>query len=433
MTSTTEKMNDQASDTTAALIAARQEAANTVIAQELASADVDDQIWSWAVENGHVPEARLNDHTYRQNLIGACKSRLHSQIAGEWVASQGPNRGVEWEPEDLDLLIDGGINGVPASLLLRTDGRALLVPGALNTVFGYGAQGKSLFATMAVAQAILDGKDAVYLSYELLPAIVVQRLHHIFDVPISLIKKHLKIYYKKVGYPEGVVERSETGIAVAVIDSTNKALTTYGLKPNDVEGFARLVRDLIDPLTDAGAAVLTIDHVTQNKETRDRPINSVGKFNDVQGAMYNLVTGIPFAIDKSGWATITLRKDNTSATGWAQDDIVGYLVCTANDRGDGLSTIVIEPEAPQADLNALLQQNSKRARIEAADGKNTKIVLAVQSAPGVWNKQNLSTKLASKNDGSESTWKRAITKAASDGLIISDDDGHLHPVTDTSI
>ena len=326
---------DMAEEAFTALDELRHSSAENVEASETASVEDDYKAWDWAVERGLVPKGKLRDDKFREEIAAASKYELVRRIIREWAASQGASNGTAWQAVDLQALVDGGTNGIPASVLLRTDGRALLVPSALNTVFGYGGQGKSFFATMAIAQVILGGRDAAYLSYELAPEVIVDRLHNVFQVPMDLILRHLRIYYRQIGYPGGVIEGSESGIAVAVIDSTNRALVAHGFRENDVSGFGQLVLDVITPFVDSGTAVLTIDHVTQAKETRDRPINSVSKFNDVQGAMYSLETGIPFAKDKSGWAKLVLRKDNTSATDWARDDVVGYLVCEANARGEG--------------------------------------------------------------------------------------------------
>src|SRR6185312_1504173 len=79
------------------------------------------------------------------------------------------------------------------------------------------------------------------------------------------------------------------------------------LRGDDVETFNQR---LVAPFREAGAAIIALDHVTQDGDKHDRPINSVHKLNMVQGSGYQIENVKPFAPGQPGWSWIRLWKDN---------------------------------------------------------------------------------------------------------------------------
>ena len=76
---------------------------------------------------------------------------------------------------------------------------------------------------------------------------------------------------------------------LVILDGITEAMTLHGWKPLDNTDIALFDRKVITPLTSTGAAEVSLDHVTKDRENRGRyAIGGVHKLNIVTGAGYTL-------------------------------------------------------------------------------------------------------------------------------------------------
>jgi len=381
--------------------------------------------------------------TYLNDVVKSLRFKAARSDADElWLRLLGAEGGEGAGDSEVDmerLLAGDDIEKLPPPTVFRfTDtGLSLFYEGVINTVFGYGGHGKSMIMALAVAQALIDGKRAAYFTYELPPKILVARLMGL-GATKEMMKERLHLYQSHIGAPKKLVERcgDASDEVLVVVDSTNKALIAHELDSDKVGGFGKLNNVLMRPLTGVGMTVGTIDHVTQNAETRNRMIGSVEKWNAIQGAAYKIERGRPFSMSESGWSSIQMMKDNPSATGWTADQTVGYLVVEANGLGQGLSRIWIQQAAPVSadrvsDLARLSAENGSREDVkkEQQAGRESAVVMEVMEQPGHWAVQALADELAGKYDGSSSTWRRVVSGLRDRGELSVDEAGRLTKVS----
>lgn len=222
-----------------------------------------------------------------------------------------------WEPRDLTSALDG--QGVPPPGIGRMgDGNSLFYEGRINGLHGEPECGKSWIAWITVAQLLLVDRPALYLDYEDTESGAVQRLRAL-SVPDEKIVGGLFGYVRpeeQLGPDSkhafaGLLDRA---YAAVVIDSANESMVLEGLDPNDNKESGLWMRRIVRPFMEAGAAVIMIDHVAKNKETRGSwAIGAQQKRAMIRGASYSVENKKPFGRGLEGEARIILAKDTPGA------------------------------------------------------------------------------------------------------------------------
>jgi hypothetical protein len=131
--------------------------------------------------------------------------------------------------------------------------------------------------------------------------------------------------------------------SLAYVDGVTEAMTLHSLNPNDNVDIALFDKTVARPLTGAGAAQVSLDHVVKNGDNRGRyAIGGVHKLNIVTGAGYTLENRQPFGIGVTGRSTLKIAKDrpgqldaNALPGRW-----YGDLVLASN--ADGTAEVLIE-------------------------------------------------------------------------------------------
>lgn len=196
----------------------------------------------------------------------------------------------------------------------RGDGACLFYRARINSIFGDSGAGKSMAALAVTAQEIIDGNHAVWIDYEddevgtcsrlldfgLDPELIVDQFHYyrpeeLFDVNAEHQLAHLTGGYR---------------VTVVVIDSTGEAMGLEGKKVNDDLDNALWTRRYPRFIANLGPAVILIDHVVKNKETRGLdPAGSYRKRAAITGAAYLAEPAVEFGIGRSGRSRLTCAKD----------------------------------------------------------------------------------------------------------------------------
>ncbi|GAA2972274.1 AAA family ATPase [Streptomyces enissocaesilis] len=218
-----------------------------------------------------------------------------------------------WGAQDLRSVLDGSYSPPQPSVGRRDDGVGLFYPGRMNSVASESEAGKTWFALIACLQEINDGNHVLYLDFEDDAGGVVGRLLCLGAHPGTILE--LFHYVRPENSPSDIdlidlAAVLETSPTLAIVDGVTEGMSLFGLELKDNTDIAKFGRLLLRPLMNAGAAVVTLDHVVKSAENRGRySIGGVHKLNGLNGVMYILENRRPFGIGLTGKSTIRVAKD----------------------------------------------------------------------------------------------------------------------------
>lgn len=217
-----------------------------------------------------------------------------------------------WAPINLEPHWDGTHNRPQATLLYREDGPALLYPGRVHSFYGESESGKSWLAQIAAAETLRAAGHVVYIDFEADAADIVDRLR------LLGIQKHhaTNLRYlrpetaRRIDDPYWQTLTTQHADLI-VIDGVTEALTMWGGETKDNDTITTWTRLFPRTLARAtGAAVVLIDHVAKNADSRGRfAIGGQAKLAAIDGAAYLIEPIDPVAPGKYGQLTIRVTKD----------------------------------------------------------------------------------------------------------------------------
>lgn len=224
-----------------------------------------------------------------------------------------------WEPVDLTGYIDGTYQPPTPTMLTRTDGPSLIYPGLVHDLHGESESGKSLVAQWEVATRLLAGGTATYIDFESDPGQIVDRLR-LMGVPDTTIDTHFT-YIRPEASPYAATELDAWAnlltnlLDLVILDGVTDALGQFGgsTKENDdIATWHRMVPRTL--ATRTGAAVILIDHVTKNGDTRGRfALGGQAKMASIDGASYTVEVAEPIGKGLRGTVVLRVAKDRPGA------------------------------------------------------------------------------------------------------------------------
>lgn len=227
-----------------------------------------------------------------------------------------------WQPLDLGPILDGDQTRENPTLLTRTDGHSLLYPGRTHSLHGESESGKSLIAQAETARILTD-PDAgrtLYIDFESDAAAVIGRLLDLGAHP-DQIRARLDYIRPDVDPRRFPAERDSYlallthAYTLAVIDGVTDALGVFGASSKDNDEVAAFMRILARPLAArTGAAVVLIDHVTKDADTRGRfAVGAQSKMATLDGAAYVVEVLEPLGRGLRGVIGLRVAKDRPGA------------------------------------------------------------------------------------------------------------------------
>lgn len=217
-----------------------------------------------------------------------------------------------WAAMDLEAVLSGAYAPEVAELFTREDGPSLLYRGRVHSFHGESESGKSLIAQAECASILKAGGTAAYLDFESDLGAVVGRL---LELGASADQIRAGFEYRRPDadprkFPH---ERGEYGLLLGkawdlvVIDGMTDALSVFGAGSNDndeITAFMRVFPRLVARRT--GAAVVIVDHVTKDSETRGRhAVGGQAKMNALDGAAY--VISVEEALGRGLCGVVVMR------------------------------------------------------------------------------------------------------------------------------
>jgi hypothetical protein len=228
--------------------------------------------------------------------------------------SSGPGPANSWQPVDLKPYLTGEYEPLEPTICRRADEQALLYRGKTHSLSSETEGGKTWLALYACAQEIAAGNKVLYLDFEDGADGVTERLCELVEVPGSVtdsITGQFR-YIRPEGPlidPEPLMELAEDSTLV-IIDGITEAMTMHGLNPLDNADVAKFNNLIPNPLATRGPAVLSLDHVVKDKNSRGRyQIGAVHKLNAISGVSYVLLNEEPFGRGRTGKSRLLVSKD----------------------------------------------------------------------------------------------------------------------------
>lgn len=196
-----------------------------------------------------------------------------------------------WKPIALKDYYDGLFQAPIATILKRSDGAGLIYPGKVHSFYGESESGKSWVAQIATAECLNSDQKVTYIDFESDAIDIVNRLK-----ALGVSRANLLQYFSYIR-PDGPRDVNDPywqdilepdSATLVIIDGVTESLTMWGGETKDNDAITRWMR--IFPRTVAaasGAAVVLIDHITKNSETRGRfAIGGQAKLATIDGAAY---------------------------------------------------------------------------------------------------------------------------------------------------
>jgi hypothetical protein len=219
-----------------------------------------------------------------------------------------------WKPIALKDYYDGLFATPIATILKRTDGNGLIYTGRVHSIYGESESGKSWVAQIASAEMLKDDKKVIYIDFESDAVDIVNRLKS-----LGVSRANLLQYFTYIR-PDGPRDAKdpywqailESGSAeLIIIDGVTESLTMWGGETKDNDAITRWMRIFPRAVASAsGAAVVLIDHITKNADTRGRfAIGGQAKLATIDGAAYLVEPLEALAPGRVGSLTMRVTKD----------------------------------------------------------------------------------------------------------------------------
>jgi len=241
----------------------------------------------------------------------------------------------------IDAACMGTYNKTVPTILRRTDGQHLLYAGKLNWMSAPPEALKSFSALLASVQLMQEGKGVVYVDFEDDAMTICERLYKVaVGQQVEDAEDQVLTWVSGPLYADGSRDRSKAlfsyiaagrafdmkmrnlvvktihrGAQLVVIDGCATAIAQAGLNENDNGDVNKWISAVSYPLTNAGAAVVVIDHVVKNSVAgtgsfaNRSPRGAGSKLAAVSGASLSFEVKEAASVYSEGKIEITVTKD----------------------------------------------------------------------------------------------------------------------------
>jgi hypothetical protein len=246
-------------------------------------------------------------------------------------------------------------------LLERTDGPCLLYRGRVHSLHGESESGKSWVALAEAATQLAAGSHVLMLDFESDEPTTVGRLLRLGTPPEAIATRF--DYRRPECDPAALTDEQQlwqdllgTRYTLAIIDGVTEALSVYGTASKDNDEVTGWIRSSPRRLAaNTGAAVVLVDHVTKDADTRGRfAIGGQAKMAALDGAAYVVEVLDPLGVGLLGRISLRVAKDRPGnvrphAGTWRKTDRTQEAaVVVVDSREHGHTAITIEP--PRTEL-----------------------------------------------------------------------------------
>lgn len=310
---------------------------------------------------GYLAATRFDgDHAAAASWLAANGWRDHDELEGlttSPVATPLPPL-VELDPdngwavaadEHVRAILAGEYTRPEPTILARPDGRFLLYPAKVHFISGEPSAGKTWVAMVAAAEVMAAGGHVMLIDWEDHLQTAVLRLQAL-GVPHDHIAERFHYVTPGQALKGGSVPPEILELAgrcqLVVIDSVGEAMADVGVSQDSDDDVATWGRRVPRALAACGPAVLDLDHVVKNPDSRGRwPIGSQRKLSAIDGAGYQIHVITPFSAHQAGSVKLVCAKDRHGnyATG------ENVLLMSFTPRAGGELEVTVDLDESQAE------------------------------------------------------------------------------------
>lgn len=277
------------------------------------------------------------------NDLGAAMPAIDK--AASAVADAGPGQSI-LQFEDVAAVIRGEVPDVKPELFLRSDEQGLMYLGATHWLMGEPGCGKTMIALRVVAEVLRGEGAVIYVDWEGNRRVVGSRLR---AQGITAEQVLDRFFYVRA--PEtGPVERiqfvrtvTEHDVRLVVFDGAAKSMSRSRLNEDLATDVLQWLDKIANPVADAGAAVLILDHVGKDKEKQGMYARGSGaKIGEVTGAAWTVRKKQGFNRLRGGRVDLIQAKDREGYVA-IDGDAVASITFMPADNGAKLAIQVLPP------------------------------------------------------------------------------------------
>ncbi|MFA7265113.1 MAG: bifunctional DNA primase/polymerase [Candidatus Nanopelagicales bacterium] len=280
-----------------------------------------------------------------------------------------------WQPVDLGPFLAGDYEPTKPSIMTMSNGHSLLYPCLVHSIYGESESGKSWVSQIAIAEEINTGHDVAVIDFESDPHSYIKRLQAL-GINVEQLREHFT-YVQPETRPRaddpGWLALLEAPRSLVVIDGLTEALVVFGAKTVDNDEVSAFMRAFPHQLAKrTGAAVVTIDHVSKDKEGRGRfAIGAQAKLATISGAAFVCEPVTPLAPGQTGRIVLRVAKDRPAgvraqAGAWRASDRTQHaatVIITSHADGRIDWEIQAAEDAEHTDLEARVERAKFRPTI----------------------------------------------------------------------
>jgi len=244
----------------------------------------------------------------------------------------------------------------------------LVYPGARHVFSGETESLKTWAALVLCAEEITAGNAVVWIDFEMGPRAVYARL-----LALGLTGQQIgdQFIYVDPSEPLAGIARADLKAllearkpTVAVIDALAAALNVHGLDPNKEQDIEKLGRIFIDPLRNAGAATISIDHVVKDTATRGKYASGSQRKIGISDVHLGFEVITPFGRGRTGLAKIITHKDRPAELARPKaaelelrsDPVTGAVTWTITPAGQTQAEAIFRPTNLMEKVSRYLEQ-----------------------------------------------------------------------------
>jgi hypothetical protein len=246
--------------------------------------------------------------------------------------------------EDVAPVVRGDIPDIVPTIFSRSDGQKLIYPGLTHSFAGEPTAGKTMASLVAVAEVLREGGRAMMVDYEGNRRVIGSRLRALGADPDEVAERFFYIRLPAIdAAASDELGRVTLDLApdLVVVDGVARGIARQGGNEDVAADVLSWMDAVIKPLTEAGAAVIMLDHVTKSKDGRGRWARGSGaKLGEIEGAAFAIEAVQPWSRTRPGKAHIRLDKDREGVVG-TEGSVVAVL--TFMPAPDGMLTARVEP------------------------------------------------------------------------------------------
>lgn len=215
---------------------------------------------------------------------------------------------------DIAEIIRNGATAPEPDILRFTRDSYLFYSGEFNLIYGDTESGKTWLCLTAVVSTLNAGGKAAIIDLDHNGAAsIVNRLRMLGATDDLLTDQQsfrLAEPVTELELKEVVADLSIFQPDAVVIDSLGEVLPLFRASSNNADDFTLVHSDVIKPLARVGAAVLVVDHLPKNADSRQHgPTGTMAKTRAVGGLAVKVSAERAFKPGEGGTAKLELYKD----------------------------------------------------------------------------------------------------------------------------